>query len=48
MRQWESLLNDMKEVAELMAKEYSWSEHKKEEEIRVYLDYIKNSVLFIK
>jgi len=37
-----------KEVAELMVKEYSWSEPKKEEEIRVYLEYIKNSVSFIK
>jgi glycerol-3-phosphate dehydrogenase len=36
-----------REVAILMAKEYSWSDHKKEEEIRVYLEYIKNSVSFI-
>jgi len=36
-----------KEVAELMAREYSWSDTKKEEEIAVYLDYIKKSVSFI-
>jgi len=37
-----------KEVAELMMKEYSWDEDKKEEEIGVYLDYIMKSVSFIK
>ncbi|MCK4286850.1 MAG: glycerol-3-phosphate dehydrogenase/oxidase, partial [Candidatus Lokiarchaeota archaeon] len=37
-----------KEVAELMAKEYSWSERKKEEEIGVYLDHIKESISFLK
>ncbi|MCK4286757.1 MAG: hypothetical protein KAX18_11170, partial [Candidatus Lokiarchaeota archaeon] len=37
-----------KEVAELMAREYSWVDAKKEEEIGVYLDYIKKSVSFIK
>jgi glycerol-3-phosphate dehydrogenase len=38
----------VKEVAELMATEYSWSDEKKGEEIDVYLDYIKKSVSFIK
>ncbi|MHA2183154.1 MAG: hypothetical protein ACXAAH_17175, partial [Promethearchaeota archaeon] len=37
-----------KVVAELMKLEYSWSEEKKEEEIAIYLDYIKKSVSFIK
>lgn len=37
-----------KEVAKLMAKEYSWSERKKEEEIGVYLDHIKKSISFLK
>ncbi|MHA1930941.1 MAG: glycerol-3-phosphate dehydrogenase/oxidase [Promethearchaeota archaeon] len=37
-----------KVVAELMKLEYSWSEDKKEEEIAIYLDYIKKSVSFIK
>jgi glycerol-3-phosphate dehydrogenase len=37
-----------KEVAELMMKEYSWDEDKKEEEISVYLDYVMKSVSFIK
>jgi len=36
-----------KEVAELMATEYSWSDGKKAEEIGVYLDYIKKSISFI-
>ncbi len=31
-----------------MVIEYSWSDDKKEEEIGVYLDYIKKSVSFIK
>ena len=35
-------------VAELMAKEYSWSEDKKKEEIKIYLDHVKQSVSFIK
>ena len=37
-----------RKVAELMAKEYSWSEDKKKEEINIYLDYVKQSVSFIK
>ena len=36
-----------KKVAELMAKEYSWSEEKKIHEIEIYLDYIKKTVAFI-
>ena len=35
-------------VAELMAGEYSWNETKKEEEIRLYMDYIKKTMSFIK
>jgi len=35
-------------VADLMASEYSWNETKKEEEIRLYMDYIKKTVSFIK
>ncbi|MHA2038040.1 MAG: FAD-dependent oxidoreductase [Promethearchaeota archaeon] len=38
----------VREVAKLMAKEYSWSESRKEQEIREYLDYIKKSMAFIK
>ena len=34
-------------VAELMAKEYSWDENKKNQEIEFYMDYIKKSVSFI-
>jgi glycerol-3-phosphate dehydrogenase len=37
-----------KKVAELMAKEYSWSEEKTMEEIKVYTDYIEKTVAFIK
>jgi len=36
-----------KKVAELMAKEYSWSEEKKNQEIQTYLDYIKKTVAFL-
>ena len=36
-----------KKVAELMAKEYSWSEEKQMEEIKVYTDYIEKTVAFI-
>jgi len=35
-------------VAEMMTIEYSWNETKKEEEIRLYMDYIKKTVSFIK
>jgi len=34
-------------VAELMAKEYSWDENKKNQEIEFYMDYIKKTVSFI-
>ncbi|MHA1992879.1 MAG: glycerol-3-phosphate dehydrogenase/oxidase [Candidatus Hodarchaeales archaeon] len=34
-------------VANLMAKEYSWSEEKKNIEIKHYLDYVKKTVSFI-
>jgi len=37
-----------KKVARLMAKEYSWSEEKTMEEIKVYTDYIEKTVAFIK
>jgi glycerol-3-phosphate dehydrogenase len=35
-------------VAEIMAKEYSWSEDKKKQEIEAYIDYIKKTIAFIK
>jgi len=31
-----------------MAKEYSWSEDKKDSEIEAYIDYVKKTVEFIK
>ncbi|MFW9900037.1 MAG: FAD-dependent oxidoreductase [Candidatus Thorarchaeota archaeon] len=34
-------------VAELMAKEYSWDDNKKDQEIDIYMDYIKKTVSFI-
>ncbi|MHA1783021.1 MAG: FAD-dependent oxidoreductase [Promethearchaeota archaeon] len=34
-------------VAEIMAKEYSWDDDKKEKEIQQYLDYVKKTVEFI-
>ena len=34
-------------VAELMAKEYSWSESQKKEEIENYMNYIKKTIEFI-
>jgi len=37
-----------KKVAELMAKEYSWSEEKTLEEIKVYTNYVEKTVAFIK
>jgi len=37
-----------KKVAKLMAKEYSWSEEKQREEIKVYTDYIEKTVAFLK
>ncbi|UCD01567.1 MAG: hypothetical protein JSV23_00650, partial [Promethearchaeota archaeon] len=36
-----------RKVAELMAKEYSWNENKKNQEIEFYMDYIKKTVSFI-
>ena len=36
-----------KKVADIMAKEYSWSEEKKRMEIQHYLEYIKKTVSFI-
>ncbi|MFX1389559.1 MAG: glycerol-3-phosphate dehydrogenase/oxidase [Promethearchaeota archaeon] len=36
-----------KKVGEIMAIEYSWDEIKKNQEIELYMDYIKNSVSFI-
>ncbi len=35
-------------IAEIMVKEYSWNEQKKNQEIEFYLDYVKKSVSFIK
>jgi glycerol-3-phosphate dehydrogenase len=40
-------LNAAKKVAEIMAEEYSWNENKKNQEIDIYLDYIKKTVSFI-
>ena len=37
-----------KKVSELMAKEYSWSEEKKNKEFETYIDYIKKTVSFIR
>ncbi len=34
-------------VADLIAREYSWSEEKKKMEIRHYLEYVEKSVSFI-
>ena len=36
-----------KKVAEIMAKEYSWNKERTDNEIKNYLDYIKNTVSFI-
>ena len=36
-----------KRVAEIMVKEYSWDEHRKNQEIESYMEYIKKSVSFI-
>ncbi len=41
-------LEAAKKIAELMAKEYSWNEEKKNEEIEKYINYIKKTVDFIK
>ncbi|MHA1147069.1 MAG: glycerol-3-phosphate dehydrogenase/oxidase [Promethearchaeota archaeon] len=34
-------------VANLMAKEYSWTDNKKSEEIKHYLDYVQNTIAFL-
>jgi hypothetical protein len=36
-----------RKVAEIMAREYSWNENKKNQEIEIYMDYIKKTVAFI-
>jgi glycerol-3-phosphate dehydrogenase len=36
-----------KKVAEIMAKEYSWSEDRKNSEIEDYVDYVKKTIAFI-
>ncbi len=36
-----------KKVAEIMAKEYSWSEVEKNKEIESYIDYVKKTVAFL-
>ncbi len=41
-------LNAAKKVADLMAQEYDWSDQKKTEEINLYMDHIKKTVVFIK
>ena len=41
-------LKAAEKVAEIMAKEYSWSEDKKDSEIEAYIDYVKKTVEFIK
>ncbi|MFW9818030.1 MAG: FAD-dependent oxidoreductase [Candidatus Thorarchaeota archaeon] len=40
-------INATRKVAEIMAKEYSWNENKKNQEIDFYMDYIKKNVAFI-
>jgi len=40
-------LKAARKVAEIMADEYSWDENKKNQEIELYMDYIKKTVLFI-
>ena len=41
-------LEAAEKVAEIMAKEYSWSEDKKNSEIEAYINYVKKTVEFIK
>ncbi|MCP4762751.1 MAG: glycerol-3-phosphate dehydrogenase/oxidase [archaeon] len=40
-------LEAAQKVADLMGEEYSWSDEKKKEEIKLYMDYIKNTVAFL-
>ncbi|NVM37740.1 MAG: glycerol-3-phosphate dehydrogenase/oxidase [Candidatus Lokiarchaeota archaeon] len=40
-------LKSARKVAEIMADEYSWDESKKNQEIELYMDYIKKTVSFI-
>jgi glycerol-3-phosphate dehydrogenase len=40
-------LEAAKVVAEIMAKEYSWDEEKKKEEIDTYMDYINKTIAFL-
>ncbi len=40
-------LKAARKVAEIMADEYSWNENKKNQEIELYMDYIKKTVSFI-
>ena len=42
-----SVLEATKKVAELMTKEYSWTEEKKDQEIETYLDYNRKTLEFI-
>ncbi|MFX0073285.1 MAG: glycerol-3-phosphate dehydrogenase/oxidase, partial [Candidatus Hermodarchaeota archaeon] len=44
----EKALEAAEKVAEIMAKEYAWSEEKKKEEIEKYMDYVKKSTEFLK
>ncbi|MFW9999856.1 MAG: FAD-dependent oxidoreductase [Candidatus Hermodarchaeota archaeon] len=39
--------NAASKVAEIMANEYSWDENKKNQEIEIYMEYIKKTVSFI-
>jgi len=40
-------LEAAKKVADLMGKEYSWNDSKKEQEIQTYMDYINKTVEFV-
>ena len=42
-----SVLKATKKVAELMVKEYSWTEDKKNQEVETYLDYNKKTLEFL-
>ena len=41
-------LEAAEKVAEIMAKEYSWSQEKMKNEIQTYIDYVKKTIAFIK
>ncbi|MBA7544306.1 hypothetical protein ES705_36658 [subsurface metagenome] len=41
-------LEAAKKVAELMSKEYNWNEEKKNEETKIYIEYIQKTVAFLK